>query len=65
MNLQAPVDVHIPHCPQSPLCISNSSTEVKRGAFLKVLGGWEGWIGVRDWHMHTEVYGMIGQRGPL
>ena len=20
--------------------------------------------GVWDWHMHTELYGMIGQRGP-
>ena len=21
-------------------------------------------LGVWDWHMHTEVYGMIGQWGP-
>ena len=21
-------------------------------------------LGVWDWHMHTEVYGMIGQQGP-
>ena len=24
-------------------------------------GRWgEGWTGDRDWHMHTEVYGMTG-----
>ena len=23
--------------------------------------GLEGWTGVWDWHVHTEVYGMIGQ----
>ena len=22
------------------------------------------WIGVWDWHMNTEVYGMISQQGP-
>ena len=21
-------------------------------------------LGVENWHMHTEVYGMIGQQGP-
>ena len=21
-------------------------------------------LGVWDWHMHTEIYGMIGQQGP-
>ena len=21
-------------------------------------------LGVWDWHMHTKVYGMIGQQGP-
>ena len=26
-------------------------------------GGMDG-LGAWDWHMHTEVYGMIGQRGP-
>ena len=25
-------------------------------------GGREGWLGVRDWHMHTEVCGMTGQQ---
>ena len=25
--------------------------------------GWHG-LGVWDWHIHTVVYGMIGQRGP-
>ena len=25
--------------------------------------GQEG-LGVWDWHMHTEVYGMTGQQGP-
>ena len=24
------------------------------------VGGWEGEMGVWDWHMHTEVYGMTG-----
>ena len=26
----------------------------------------EGWIweGVWDWHMHTRVYGIVGQQGP-
>ena len=28
------------------------------------LGGGEDGLGVWDWHMHTEVYGMIGQQGP-
>ena len=27
------------------------------------LGGDEG-LGIWDWHMHSEVYGMIGQLGP-
>ena len=28
-------------------------------------GGWKDWgFGVWDWHMNTEVYGMIGQEGP-
>jgi len=27
-------------------------------------GGRDG-LGVWDWHMHTEVYGMIGQWGPV
>ena len=32
-------------------------------------GSGEGWggrdgLGVWDWHMHTEVYGMTGQQGP-
>ena len=26
-------------------------------------GRWEGWTGGWDWHMHTVVYGMSGQRG--
>ena len=25
---------------------------------------WEDGLGVWDWHMLTEVYGMIGQWGP-
>ena len=29
----------------------------------QVGGGWDG-LGGWDWHMHTEVYGMIGQWGP-
>ena len=29
----------------------------------KLMGGRDG-LGVWDWHMHTEVYGMIGQWGP-
>ena len=29
------------------------------------IGGWRGdGLEVWDWHMHTEVYGMTGQRGP-
>ena len=27
-------------------------------------GGGEEVLGVWDWHMHTEVYGMISQQGP-
>ena len=33
------------------------------------LSKWVGWggdegLGIWDWHMHNEVYGMIGQLGP-
>ena len=24
----------------------------------------EGWTGAQNWHIHTDVYGMIGQWGP-
>ena len=27
-------------------------------------GGGRDGLGIWDWHMYTEVYGMIGQRGP-
>ena len=27
-------------------------------------GGGRDGLGVWDWHMHTEVYGMTGQQGP-
>ena len=30
----------------------------------KGTGGGRDGLGVGDWHMQTEVYGMIGQRGP-
>ena len=30
----------------------------------QVGGEWEGWNGGLGWHMHTEVYGTIGQQGP-
>ena len=30
----------------------------------KERGGGRDGLGVWDWHMHTEVYGMIGQWGP-
>jgi len=26
-------------------------------------GGRRDGLGVRDWHVHTEVYGMVGQQG--
>ena len=26
--------------------------------------GWEDGLGLLDWHMHTEVNGMTGQREP-
>ena len=28
------------------------------------MGRWREGLGVLDWHMHTVVYGMIGQQGP-
>ena len=32
----------------------------------KGVGGREGWTwGQWDWHMHTAVYGRVGQQGPV
>ena len=50
----------------------NLSVEQKQTQTLKtnlwlakgIGGGGRDGLGVWDWHMHTEVYGMIGQWGP-
>ena len=40
--------------------IETHSRTLKRGQAKGAVDG----LGVWDWHMHPEVYGMIGQQGP-
>ena len=45
--------------------IETDSQTLKTKLWLqKWKGAMRNGLGVWDWHMHTEVYGMIGQWGP-
>ena len=49
------------------ICITETDSQTLKNSWLpNGTGGWRGrdGQGVWNWHMHTEVYGMIGQWGP-
>ena len=54
------------------ICRTETDSQTNKLMIIKVwvpYGSGEGWggrdgLGVWDWHMHTEVYGMTGQQGP-
>ena len=42
------------------ICRIETDSQTLKNLWLpKGIGVWEGWTG--GWHMHTEIYGMIGQ----
>ena len=50
-----------------PTCrIETDSQTLKANLWLpKGMGGSRDGLEIWDWHMYTEVYGMIGQWGPV
>ena len=42
----------------------NKTCRLENIMVTKGVSEWGDSLGVWDWHMHTEVYGMIGQWGP-
>ena len=47
------------------LCRTETYSQTLKNLWLlKGTGWWREGLGVWDGHMHTEVYGMIGQQGP-
>ena len=47
------------------ICRTNTDSQTLKNLWLPTrTGGGAGGLGVWDWHVHTGVYGMMGQWGP-